>query len=283
MIKVVEEPLDVQIDHPVGAPAPLTAYLDRVQRAPKGPIAVGVRVEPGFHHRLQHHGHHRLRDPVRDRGHPEHPDLARSPRFGNLHHPHRRREVAARRHAIPQLVEVAPKVHLELLDRHPVDARRALVGLDPQVRLEHRVFRDLIRLRSTRLVHPGNSGWPPSRPGRPVPFAPPALPGFTTTTRRSAPVPRDGTRLLAAMSAWSTPSRHQPTRPATVSGRQVPTFHARARTRLAPPTCRTPPGQSAGSPRTCPGAQVLPRFRRHWNLLRHVISGSLSLAFLIHT
>src|SRR6266540_6162952 len=62
-----------------------------------------------------------------------------------------------------------------------------------------------------------------------------------------------------------------------------PTFHARAQTRLAPPICRTPPGQSAGTPQTCPGAQLLPRFRRHWCLLRHVISGSLTLAFLTHT
>lgn len=35
--------------------------------------------------------------------------------------------------------------------------------------------------------------------------------------------------------------------------------------------------------KTCPGAQVLPRFRRHWNHLRHVLSGSLPLAFLTHT
>lgn len=36
--------------------------------------------------------------------------------------------------------------------------------------------------------------------------------------------------------------------PAAVSGRQVLTFRARAQVRLAPPTCRTPPGQSAGPP-----------------------------------
>ncbi len=281
MIEVVEEPLDVHIDHPVGTPAPFPAHLDRVQRASAGPVAIGVGVEHRLHQWLQHHGHRRLRDSVRDRGHSQDPRPAS--RLVDLHHPHRRREVAARRHAIPQLVEVAPKVFLELLDRHPVDARRALVGLDPQVRLEHQVLRDLERLRPARLVHPGHSGWPPSRPGRPVPFAPPALPGFITTTRRSAPVPRIGTRPLAVLSAWGTPSRRRPTGPTAVSGRQVPTFRARARTRLAPPTCRTPSGQSAGSPRTCPGDQVMPRFRRHWNKLRHVISGSLSLAFLVHT
>lgn len=80
-------------------------------------------------------------------------------------------------------------------------------------------------------------------------------------------MPRDGTRPLAVCAAWGTPSRHQPNlRSVTVSGRQVLTFHARAKIRLAPPICRTPSGQSTGSPQTCPGTQVSPRFRRHWNL-----------------
>ena len=90
-------------------------------------------------------------------------------------------------------------------------------------------------------------------------FAPPALPGLSATTRRSAPVARDGTPPLAVMAAWGSASRPRPTRPVTVMGRQVPTCRARAQTRLAPPTCRTPSGQSAGSPtlvpepRSCPG------------------------------
>ena len=38
------------------------------------------------------------------------------------------------------------------------------------------------------------------------------------------------------------------------SRRQVPTFRTRACVGLTPPICRTPLGQSAGSPRACPGA-----------------------------
>jgi len=71
--------------------------------------------------------------------------------------------------------------------------------------------------------------------------------------------------------------------PQTISGRQVPTFHAKARVRLAPPICRTPPGQYTGIPQTYPEAQLVPRFRRHCNHLRHIVSGSLTLAFLTHT
>jgi hypothetical protein len=157
VIKVVEEPLDVQIDHPVSPPATLPAPPDRVQRATARPVPVGVGVEDLLHLRLQTHGHHRLRDPVRDRRHPEDPDPAPS-RLGNLHYPHRRREVATRREPVPQLVEVSLQVHLELLDRLAVDPSRTLVGLDPAIGLKDHVLRNLERLRSAHLAPPGSAG-----------------------------------------------------------------------------------------------------------------------------
>jgi hypothetical protein len=76
------------------------------------------------------HGHHRLRDPVGDRRHAQHSNPA-AVRLGDLHRPDRGREVGPRAHPIPDLVEVARKIVLELLDRLPVHSRRALVGLDP--------------------------------------------------------------------------------------------------------------------------------------------------------
>ena len=51
---------------------------------------------------------------------------------------------------------------------------------------------------------------------------------------------------------------HWPTVP---SGRQVPEFHTRARTTLAPPSRRTPPGQSTGTRQTHPRATTRPWFR----------------------
>ena len=63
----VEELLDVEIDHPVVLPAPLPAYPDRVVGRLLRAIAIGVRVEPRLHQRLQEHGCRRLRDPVGDR------------------------------------------------------------------------------------------------------------------------------------------------------------------------------------------------------------------------
>src|SRR5215207_3652410 len=54
---------------------------------------------------------------------------------------------------------------------------------------------------SLTLAPPSHTGagWPPSKPRRPAPLAPPALPGIVATTRRSAPVPRVGTQPLAGL------------------------------------------------------------------------------------
>ena len=79
----VEELLDVKIDHPVVLPAPLPAYLDRVMSRP---VAAGSHrnpVEPGLHQRLQKHGYRRLRDPVSDRRHAQHPGPRRHAAWGS--------------------------------------------------------------------------------------------------------------------------------------------------------------------------------------------------------
>ena len=60
----VEEFLDVQIDHPVGLPAAPAACIDRMQRRPPWPVAVGVRVEDRLDLRLQPPGRYSLGDPV---------------------------------------------------------------------------------------------------------------------------------------------------------------------------------------------------------------------------
>src|SRR2546426_2088916 len=44
------------------------------------------------------------------------------------------------------------------------------------------------------------------------------------------------------------------------SERQVPKFHTSAQATLAPPVCRTPPGQYAGCPQAVPEASNTPRF-----------------------
>ena len=99
---------------------------------------------------------------------------------------------------------------------------------------------------------------PPDCPGRPAPFARPALPGVVARTGRSAPVPCIGTLPLAVRQLEDLPStmmrvaaRNRSSRMAgrvprgqpSSSERQVPKVHTRAQATLAPPVCRTPPGQ----------------------------------------
>jgi hypothetical protein len=75
-------------------------------------------VEHRFHALLQHHGHHRLRDSVRDRWHTQDAYPA-AVRFGYLHRSNRRWEIASRRHTVPYLVQIRIPVPFELFDGHP--------------------------------------------------------------------------------------------------------------------------------------------------------------------
>ena len=84
-------------------------------------------MELRFHDFLQPGGHDSLRDPVRDGRHPENPDAV-AMCFRDLHRQHRRREIAARGHPVPDLVEVALQIFLEVLNRATVRTRRTLVG-----------------------------------------------------------------------------------------------------------------------------------------------------------
>ncbi len=93
-------------------------------------------------------------------------------------------------------------------------------------------------------------------------------PGVTATTGRSAPVSRIGLEPLADQPLGALPSTTdhgpQPVHwPPVSARRQVHTFHTRAQTKLAPPPCRTPPGQSAGSRQAHPGPVLQTRFWRH--------------------
>jgi hypothetical protein len=95
---------------------------------------------------------------------------------------------------------------------------------------------------------------------------------------RASALLRDGPPLCPA--SLLSPSRFQPlgvlaangrrdprsSEPTAAAGRQVHTFRTEARTTLAPPPCRTPPGQSAGTRQARPGAPKHPRFRCHLSL-----------------
>jgi hypothetical protein len=147
-----EEALDVDVEHPVGAPASLASRPDGVDRRPAGTITVGVGVERRFQQRLQVSSDHLLRDTIGDRRDTQRARSAACFRY--VHPAYRRGHVAARRQSVPELIEVGGKPQLEALDRLLVDPSRSLVGLHALEGLAHFPLRDVERLRRRHAVPP---------------------------------------------------------------------------------------------------------------------------------
>ena len=164
--------------------------------------------------------------------------------------PDRRREVRARRHPIPNLIEIVLQVLLEHLDRLSIDASCSVVRLDPSVGLPNHPLGNTKRLRVARRLLP--------------------LARLTVGTRWmtrplcSIEFPRlhrsYGSLRPCASHRASHPWGSAPWTSPFASRRQVPTFRTRAWCRVTPPLCRVPPSQAAGSRWTCPGLTTRPGF-----------------------
>ena len=164
--------------------------------------------------------------------------------------PDRRREVRARRHPIPNPVEIVLQVLLEHLDRLSIDASRSVVRLDPSVGFPNHPLGNTKRLRVARRLLPlarltVGTRWM-TRPLCSIEF--PRL-------RRSY-----GSLRPCASHRASHPWGSAPWISPFASRRQVPTFHTRAWCRVTPPLCRVPTSQAAGSRWTCPGLTTRPGF-----------------------
>ena len=207
---------------------------------------------------------------------------------------HRPREIAPRRHPIPQLVEVVHLVGCEIVDAHSVHARRCTVRSDLLPRLEHETLRNfkrlqLLLLRSICRFLPRTVDLH-TAVNCPAPSLGPHYRALTATTGRSAPVPRIGTLALAVFAACGSPPRGQKLRP-SLSGRQVLLFHASACDELTPPIHRAPPGPHTGSSPTegppqrafVPGPPTDPSFDAIVVSFRCVSSGSHMFVFSSHT
>ena len=225
-------------------------------------------MEHRLHLGLQVQVRDRLSDPIRDSGHAEHSRSARLLRY--LDRPHRRRDVTPRGHPIPDLVEVRLQVRLERQDRLLVNTRSTPVGLDPSPCLPDQPLGNRKRLAVRfRLAHPA----PPTSARLTIDQARMTLPlrsspitGPSPLLRSVRPCAPHQYSPLADQPLGALPStsdrRPQPLHwPPAGAGRQVPTFHTRARTKLTPPPCRTPPGQSAGTRQAHPGPARHARFR----------------------
>src|SRR5262249_26997017 len=247
----VEKGPDIKVQNPVLLPAPPTAPGQRIMGASPRTITVAAGVEDRLQFLFQQHGRRGLRYPV---GRIRHAEQAHAfPMiFRYLHAPHRPREITARGHPVPQLLQIVFQLLFEQPDAHLVHARRPLVGPDLLPRPVNEALTDLKRLH----LRPGFlPRLLPCRVALRMPLvctAPSLQPHyrpFLTTTSRPVPVPRLGTLPLAVSAACGPPSRGQGNLPRPpVSGRQVLLFHASARDELTPPLHRTPPGQHAGRP-----------------------------------
>ena len=114
MIDRIEETFDIEVEHPAIAPASLPRYAEGIFRRFSRPVSVRVRMELRLKNRLQETRYHHLRDPVRNRGNTQRSRPAVV--FGDIDTTYRRRKVAARRQAIPKLVEILRKVLFKLGD-----------------------------------------------------------------------------------------------------------------------------------------------------------------------
>src|SRR5262245_17450010 len=91
-IDAIEEALDVEIEHPVIAPAALASLVHSLDRRFAGPVAIGVDVEHWLQDRLQIAPNDLLSDAISNRRNPQRsrPTI----RLGNIDPQYRRRKVA---------------------------------------------------------------------------------------------------------------------------------------------------------------------------------------------
>jgi hypothetical protein len=171
----------------------------------------------------------------------------------------------------------APTERSVTVSRHSallISVRRRSVGLD----------------LLTRLLPDSPPGRPVARANKPrnepAPSLHPHYRSFGATTSRSASrVPRRySTSPVSAVDALplTHPARHR-RHGRAVSAPAFPRSVQEPQTRLAPPTCRTPPGPYSGTRQAYPGSSVLPPVPMPTKTFRHLNSGSLALTFLVPT
>jgi site-specific DNA recombinase len=147
-----KEVLNVQVDDPVLLPTPLTSFSQSIVSTAAWSCTKRRGMKLWFHLTFQELFDHGLCDAVGDCR-----DSQRTPPttlLGDLHAPDGRREIAARRHPIPNLVQIAFQVGLESRQRLTIYPRRSSIRSDPLVRFPDRLFGYLVRLAATTWLLP---------------------------------------------------------------------------------------------------------------------------------
>jgi hypothetical protein len=156
-------------------------------------------MEYRFQNRLQVSLDHRYGNSVGDHGYTQWPRSSLALRY--IHPAHRRREVTARAHPIPDSIEVATQVLFKLRNRLVVNSRCAVVRLNLLVCHPHFPFGNTKRLCLTH-ASPPLAGCPRNKAGRRRPFGPVPLQNLQPYCERLRPcaphryaLPCGGSRL----------------------------------------------------------------------------------------
>jgi hypothetical protein len=272
MIDVVEEALDVEVEYPIVTPALAACSAQGIVCRAPWPVAIRVRMEHRLQQRFEPALDNHLCNSVRHRGDAQRPCLAIALR--NVNALDRRREVAARGHAIPDPVQVLVQILLEHGDRDPVATSRATVGLDALVRLPHFALGDFKRLCFNHARHP-LAGCARSEAERRRPFGPVPLQDLQPYYERLRPC-----------------APHRYARPCGGCPLELLPWHRddrfpRSSLKPEPESRRLHAGRRSSSRQASldlhPGLTTLARFRRHLNTLRHHNDGSLAFVSLVRT
>ena len=171
-------------------------------------------------------------------------------------------EVRARRHAIPDLIEVALQVLLECRQRLAIHARSPPIRFHPLIRIPHELLRNVEGFASDI----GSSHcWLPYTLGQIV--------GLLRSVRIARRLRYYEPVRPCASHRYSIPHGATTWRSPFASRRQVPTFRTRACPGLTPSSCRSPLGQSAGSCRASSQA-------KRWSLTSAAHAGNATPSVL---
>src|SRR5450631_1946443 len=139
-IDIIEEALDVEIEHPVMVPASPPGHARSIMCRFPRPISMGVLVELRLQDRLQKSLDDHLGDSVGNRWNSQRPSLS-SITFWYVNAAHGWGKVAAGAHPIPDLIKIITQILFKVFDRLSIDPRRPFVDLHLLVRFPHIALR----------------------------------------------------------------------------------------------------------------------------------------------
>jgi len=142
-VDFIKETSDVQIEHPVLTPASLPRHGQCILCRPTGAIPIRVHMKHRFQYGLQDSLHNRLGDAIRDRWNSQRPRSSIVLR--DVYPANRWRKITARRHSIPDPIEIILQIAIECRNRLAVYSRRSSVCLHPLVCFPYSTLRNTKR------------------------------------------------------------------------------------------------------------------------------------------